>query len=176
MINIKSILTEKRDKSITHGALMAMFPKEICKKIIKFNERIITEDILYKEGDEYGRELECHTTIKYGFTKDLNELQIRNILKDVKPFNIRLYALDKFENEKFDVIILKVESDVLKRLNSKSNDYPNEDEYPTYLPHSTLAYVKKGTFLFKKDDINIVVPISSVMYSPIQGDKFCYNL
>jgi 2'-5' RNA ligase len=175
MINMNRLLLEKRNSSVDRGCLMAMIDGEFCHTLIKYNKRLVPEDILYKEGSEFGREEECHITIKYGFLPDLNELQIREILKGQKPFSATLKKLNIFQNDPFDVVKFEVESDVLRKLNEKSSKFPNDDKYPQYNPHMTLAYVQKGSFPFTKD-VNIVIPISSVCYSPIKGSKSYFDL
>jgi 2'-5' RNA ligase len=177
MINLKMMLTEDRNNSISHGCLMAMLSKEVSEKIINFGKRVIGEDQLYTEGNEFGRESESHVTIKYGFTKDLNELEIRQLLKDQKPFMVEIFGLDKFTtNPKFDVAVFKVNSPVLSKLNEAASKFPNDDEYPEYNPHLTLAYVQKGKFPFVKENMKLRVPIKTLCYSPISGAKTYYDL
>ena len=176
IINLKQTLCEGRGDSASLGCLMAMIMPPHKEMISEFSRRIIPDEKLYFEGEEFGREDESHITIKYGFTKDLNELELRKILKDQPPFLVELNELNKFENDMFDVVILKAESSVLRELNRRCNDYPHEDTYRNYNPHMTLAYVRKGEFPHVKENLNIVVPIKMICYSPIQGDKTFYNL
>ena len=176
MINIKSVLTEDRNSTIDAGCLMAMFPDEYCKILNKYNEKLIPDKVLYIKDGEFGREKECHVTIKYGFKPDLTEIEIRRILKEQKPFMIRLKSISQFNNEEFDVIKFDVESPTLVRLNNMASKYPNDDKYPNYHPHSTIAYVKKGTFPYEKDGIKLYIPIKTICYSPILGEKSYFNL
>lgn len=177
MINLKILLTEDRNNSVSHGCLMAMIPKDVSEKILNFGKRVIGEDQLYTEGTEFGRELESHVTVKYGFTKDLNELEIRQLLKEQKPFMVEIFGLDKFtSNPKFDVAVFKVSSPVLSKLNEAASKFPNADEYPEYRPHMTLAYVQKGKFPFMKENLRLKVPIRTLCYSPISGAKSYFDL
>lgn len=179
MINLKEMLLEKRTSKSTEGkgCLMAMISKDVCKALQKFNHKLIKDEDLYIEDDEFGREKDCHVTIRFGFTKDLNELDVRQLLKGQKEFTVEIYELDKFEpTDTYDVIMFKVKSPIMEKLNQLSSIYPNESDFPDYHPHITLAYVKKGTFTEKKEGLNIVIPITEVCYSPISGGKSYFPL
>jgi hypothetical protein len=179
MINMKSALMENRSNdSAKRGCLMAMVDKKFSAILNKANVKMIPEDILYKEGHEFGRETECHVTIRYGFIPDINELQIRGLLKGVTPFMITLIGIDMFKNpeEGFDVVKYSVQSDVLNRLNAASGKFPNENKYPDYKAHMTLAYVKPDSFTETKEGLDIQIPIKRVCYSPIKGGKSYFDL
>lgn len=177
MINVKNTLLENRNKSVSKGCLMAMVPKKYAEAILRFNHKLIKEEDLYTEGTEYGREIEPHITIRYGFLKDLNELDIRQLLKGHKPFMVEIYGLNRFDpSPKYDVAMFKTSSPVLKQLNELSGIYPNECDYDEYRPHLTLAYVQKGKFPHVKEGFKLNVPISEICYSPISGGKSYFEL
>ena len=178
MIHLREMLTENRDETARKGCLMAMLSKEDTAKILQFSKQLISEDDLYiDENNEYGRETESHVTIRYGFLKDLNDLDVRQLLKGHKPFLVELIGLDKFDpHPKYDVAKFVVSSPVLKRLNEMSSIYLNENEYGEYSPHLTLGYVKKGSFPYVVKKLNIKVPIRQICYSPISGDKSYFEL
>lgn len=182
MMTLKEMLLERQiDQAERLGCLMAMVDESTATKILEFNKKLIKEKDLYhkineKGEDEFGREKECHVTIRYGFTKDLNELDIRQLLKGHKEFLVELNDLDIFDtNPEFDVVKFNVNSSTLNQLNELSGIYPNKSDYPDYKPHITLAYVKKGTFPHKKK-IKLEIPIKSVCYSPISGGKSHFQL
>lgn len=170
------MLLEDRSDTVDHGCLMAMFPEEHCEILNKYNHKLIPDDVLYIKDGEFGREKECHVTIKYGFLPDLTEMDIRRILKGQGPFIIHLKSISQFHNQEFDVVKFDIESPVLQRLNKKACEYPNEDEYPEYHAHSTIAYVKPGSFSYEKNGIKLYIPIKTVCYSPIHGEKSYFNL
>ena len=177
MINLSNMLTENRDKTASKGCLMAMVPKESSDAILKFSKQLINDNDLYMENGEYGRENECHITIPYGFLKDLNELEIRQLIQGQKPFMAELIGLDKLVSApQYDVAMFKVSSPVLKKLNEMSGIYLNESDYPDYNPHLTLAYVQKGKFPHTKKELKLKVPIREICYSPIQGGKSYFKL
>lgn len=182
MMTLKEMLLERQiDQAERLGCLMAMIDESVASKILKFGKQLINEEDLYhkfneKGEDEFGREKECHVTIRYGFTKDLNELDIRQLLKGRDEFLVEVNGLDIFDtNPEFDVVKFNVSSPILNQLNELSGIYPNKSDFPDYHPHLTLAYVKKGTFPHKKK-IHLELPIKSVCYSPISGDKSHFQL
>ena len=178
MIKIKQLLTEDRTE-VDHGCLMAMVKKEDATRIIKLNKKLIPESILYKEGDEYGRESEIHLTLFYGYTVDLTEDQIKDIIKDQSQFPVELTKISQFKNGKekgYDVVICEANSDILNKLNDKASEFPNENEYPNYKQHLTLGYVKPDSFEYDDKDINLKVNIDIMCYSPIKGEKSYFKL
>lgn len=182
MMTLKDMLLERKlNPAERLGCLMAMVDKSVCKTLLKFNEQIIPDDIIYhkfneKGEDEFGREKECHVTIRFGFTKDLNELDVRQLIKGQKEFLVEVTGLNKFDtNPEFDVIKFSVESPILTKLNHVSGVHPNKTDFPDYHPHLTLAYVKKGTFPHVKK-MHMKIPITSICYSPISGAKSYFTL
>ena len=141
MINMKRFLTEDRNASTDKGCLMAMVDNEHSTPLNKFGEKLIAESSLYKVGNEFGRERDCHCTIRYGFFPDLNELQLRRIIGLIKPFDMTIIGIDKFENHKegFDVVKFTIESDVLRQLNMFTKQFPNEDKYASFPGRGTSA-------------------------------------
>lgn len=183
-MTLKEMLLERKiDQAERLGCLMAMVDEDVSKKLVNFGKKLIKDEDLYheinKDGkDEYGREQSpMHITVRYGFTKDLNELDVRQLLKGHKEFLVELYELDMFtDSPDFDVIKFKAKSPILNQLNEISGIYPNHNDYPEYLPHLTLGYVKKGTFPNLKKQVKLIIPIKSVEYSPISGGKSHFQL
>lgn len=178
MINLKDMLMEDRsNQTARKGCLMAMIPEESSKLIVNFTRQLINEQDLYVEDNEYGLETEGHVTIRYGFLKDLNELEIRQLLQGQKPFMMEIYGLDKFDTHpNYDVAMFKVSSPVLRQLHEISGIYLNKSDYPDYNPHLTLAYVQKGKFNRIKEGLRLKVPVTRICYSPISGGKSYFNL
>lgn len=160
-----------------YGCVMAIFNEDSSKKIVEIGKKLIPDNILYfEEGQEYGREVEPHVTIKFGLTVNYNKDTIGKLFEQVDPFKITLVAIDVFLNPKFDVIKFNVESEVLRKLNSLFSKLPNKDEYPTYNPHMTLAYVNSGEGKRFKNQIKpIQLSVNRVKYSN-SIDKYYYDL
>lgn len=121
-------------------------PKEIGQQIISWGELNIADDDLYVEEDGgCGRETEQHCTVLYGLTDQQPSEALRQIVKHTKPFLIELGGISIFENPKFDVVKLDVISEELHNLHYElRRSCPNENKYPDYKPHVTVAYVKPG--------------------------------
>jgi hypothetical protein len=176
-ISYTRLLTENRFHSSPYGCLMAKIESGYSNKIIDFGKKIIPDSILYIKNNEFGRENTPHITIKYGFEPDLNEIEIRKILKDIKPFHVKIKRLSIFDtNPEYDVVKFDAESSILNTLNKKCNEFKNHDEYPVYNPHLTIAYVQKNTFGFDHGNMNMSVPIREIYYSPMVGEKSYFNL
>jgi|GEM_PF-640819 len=99
--------------------------------------------------EEY--EFEPHLTILYGFDDNLMDTDrlkaIVNAYLSEYPIRIKADTIGLFSNE-MDVIKIEVEdlNGNLTRLNSLvKSEFPYQNDYPTYKPHVTIAYAKKGT-------------------------------
>ena len=179
MIKLNDLMSENRSQiSDRKGCLMAMVDNVISEKIFNFGKKIIKEEILYTEDKEFGRENSpLHCTIRYGFTRDLNELEVRQLIKGHKPFTMEIVGMDKFDtNPDYDVVKFRVESQALRELHEASSIYPNESNFPNYDAHMTLAYVKKNSFPHLKEGMKMKIPVRTLCYSPISGDKSYYDL
>jgi len=179
MIKLKNLLNENRGtKSVDYGCLMCYISEKDTKKILKLNNDFIADDILYKEGNEFGRETECHITAKYGFSPDLTKTEIKTLIEDISQFKAKLKSISQFKNKEkgFDVVKYDVESDIIKKLNKAACKFPNEDSHPKYHPHLTLAYVKPDSFDEKDTVVDMEVTIDKIVYSPIKGDKMYFEL
>jgi 2'-5' RNA ligase len=120
-------------------------PPEIAQPMSDFANSIPDED-LYTEEEGFGREEEPHVTALYGLTGEDKQTaeQVRKALAGEGPIKLRLGKLSLFENEKYDVLKVDIESDDLQRINGKLSELPNENDFPDYHPHATIAYLRKG--------------------------------
>jgi 2'-5' RNA ligase len=175
MISLMKLVEGRYD----YGCVMANIDEDDSRKIIDFNYKTINEDILYTEESDssFGREQHPHVTIKYGLVKSYTEEQIKKLLHQVTPFNIQVRGISIFENDKFDVVKFDVESPELRKINEIFSNLPNHDEYPTYNPHMTIAYVKKGmgNRFVKSPGKFAKIPVRSIVYSD-RGNRSYINL
>jgi hypothetical protein len=121
-------------------------PKEIGGHIIQWGElNIADEDLYIDEKDGCGRETEQHVTVLYGLTDATPPEALTHIVETTKPFLVEFGGVSIFENEKYDVIKLDVISEELHNLHMEiRRSCPNENKFPDYIPHCTIAYVQKG--------------------------------
>lgn len=122
-------------------------PEDLAKQVIEWGKANIPEKCLHNDGENSkGLEDEIHCTILYGLNTR-NPQVIGNALKGtVKPFNVRLGLIDGFQdNKKYDVLKINVECPELIKLHYLLDKrFPNKNSFPTYSPHITIAYLKKG--------------------------------
>ncbi len=108
----------------------------------------IPESEVYSKKDasgveDYGRETEPHVTVLYGLTKHDPQLA-QQVLANKGPVTVTLGKLSVFENPEYDVLKVDVKSPQLHKLNGELSKLPNENSFPDYQPHMTIAYLKKG--------------------------------
>ena len=75
---------------------------------------------------------------------DTKSDRVRDTIQGEPAVNGELGRTAIFETPTHDVVHLQVHSDDLHRLNRKLSVLPHTDTQPSYCPHVTLAYVKKG--------------------------------
>jgi 2'-5' RNA ligase len=116
--------------------VMAEQVKSAAKRIIK------PEDVHPEEGLED----RPHITVKYGLHTE-NAADVQKVLAGEPPVKAKIDGIDVFkpEDKDYEVVVARVDSPDLVRLNAKIKDaLPNTETFPTYKPHVTLGYVKKG--------------------------------
>ena len=156
-----------------YACIMFQLPDNVKSKIKKLQEKINKEDIHPEEGLED----DIHITLLYGIF-DGNEVKekARELLKSEKPVQAHTGDVEIFEpkGEDYDVVVLRVHGKALHDLRSKVEDsLPNEQTFPTYKPHITIGYVKKGTGRKYKDlstsDISFIT--KTIKYSSIDDTE-----
>jgi 2'-5' RNA ligase len=157
---------------------MAYIEPSSASKIVEIGKKLVTDKILFTmPGEDYGRETSPHVTIKYGFSKDLTDEEVKKIIGKTKPFSVTANGLSTFDGEDFQVVKFDIRTDgVLLEMRKLCDAYPNKDAHPTFHPHLTLAYVKKNSFNYKKTGLSLSFRVSKFVYSPITGKKRDYNL
>lgn len=134
-------LNEIKGKKYDYSCILFDFPKQISMEIqnwCKFN-------IKDEELAEDGRENETHVTILYG-VHDADPSMAFALLDGVKPFEITLGQITKFDAPDCDVLKIDVVSDDLFGLRHILEfGIRNTQTHIGYKPHVTLAFVKKGS-------------------------------
>ena len=104
------------------------------------------EKLSFDDSETNPRETEQHVTVLYGLTVNEVPEELRQITEAMKPFPVYIGKVSLFRQETHDVVKLDVESPWLRKLSAEIRAaIPNENKYPDYKPHITIAYTKKGT-------------------------------
>lgn len=120
------------------------------KDIIDFAKKIPEDELSKDPTDNYkaaqtGREDQPHITTLYGLGNDVTKDDIQKVLGDIKPFEVKLGKTSLFENDKYDVLKVDIDSPELRLVNKKLKALPTPGEtFKDYKPHITIAYLKKG--------------------------------
>jgi 2'-5' RNA ligase len=128
--------------NLSKGCAMVYFDFPDMKEI----HSLIDEKDIYKPAD-YGLDKEPHCTLLYGFDPNVKGEAVFDTIKQFKIPKFILQKASLFENEydvlKFDVLDT---TKTLHKINKKlCKSFPYESDFPTYHPHCTVAYLKKGT-------------------------------
>lgn len=139
----ESLLLEDHYKNST---TQINIPENIAGHMLEWGKlNIPEEDLYFDEKGGCGREKEPHITVKYGVPMATPSEELRAIVHSFRPFSVQLGGVSLFENELFDVVKLDVISDQLHEMNRQiSEAFPVESKFKDYIPHATIAYVKKG--------------------------------
>ena len=128
-------ISEPKKYSSTHIEMCGVF-----RSRLRDASRFIPDDALAEDG----RESEHHLTILYGLTSPTPD-DVESFAKASCPVSLMTNGVSVFETEEHDVVKIDVISPSAELLHSVLKKYvPNEDKWPAYRPHITLAYVKKG--------------------------------
>jgi 2'-5' RNA ligase len=170
--------TEKENVTYKSSSTQIDFPDDIAEEVMAFS-KTIPEEFIYNEDNslgenEYGREDNIHTTVLYGITSEMPN-EVKDLLKTVKPFEITLGNISFFNADKYDVMKIEIESKEIHILHDLiKNNITNEETWPEYNPHSTIAYVTKD---YDKSKLNIelfkgkTVYVDTIIFSSSNGDK-----
>lgn len=135
------------EKDFGYSRTQDLVPKESVYREYEQIEHKMIPVLVDDPREEYGYESNPHITCLYGLTNENDYFKLRKKLKDFGPIEFEIGEIASFRNDDtpYDVIILTIKSPKLLKLHeSMKNTFKNEYKYPTYKPHMTLAYVKKG--------------------------------
>lgn len=167
-------LNEKKsqDRKHEYGCAMAYFSFPELKKL---HGSIEEDDIYYdEEDDSFGLEKKPHVTLLYGLLEEVKDAEIFDICMKHAIGPIKLDNLSVFESEKYDVLKFDAHNGVLHAINKELSKLPNENAYPKYHPHSTVAYLKKGVhekYITEFSGKEYEVEPSKIVYSKTDGSE-----
>lgn len=142
------IVNRLLEESYDYSCLMINLPREQAQFVQQWGQTNIRDEDVYTDPDDagYGRETEPHVTLKWGLQIAKPNAPLRDLIGRTRTFPIKMGRVALFRSDKYDVVILQVESPWLRALNARVRGLvPNVESHPTYKPHVTIAYVKKGS-------------------------------
>jgi len=136
----------KEGGAYTRATTQVDLPEDLRDEIIAWGRREIPDgDLVEDEKNSMGREDEIHVTVLFGI-KDESPEGVAKVATAVAPFEARLGLVTLFRDKKeYDVVKIDVEAPQLHRLHYEIKEsVPSDSSFPTYVPHVTVAYVRKG--------------------------------
>lgn len=139
--------------SYAYSSTQIDLPPGLSDKIRAWGKSNVPASAVYVDPKDpaYGRESDPHITVKYGLETD-NPEDVSRITRGHGPVKLRLGKMSYFESKDYDVLKIDVDSQDLHGLNRRiKENLPNKETHPSYKPHVTIAYIKKG----KKPDVDL---------------------
>lgn len=153
------------------GCLMLSIPEGMSEVIRNFSFNNFKSEDLVDDGIEE----DVHCTVAYGFPQDADLEKVKKVIAEFDTsFNLTCDGISRFECDGYDVMNIDVICSELSDLNIRLSDiFDISSEFGVYIPHITLAYVKKGTYkkLEKKSTIfsDVNITCNEMIYS--KGDS-----
>ena len=173
-VSQQELLLEKKGDKHSFSCVMALFNAKDAKYVLDWSNTYVKDKNLFTAEDGgMGREDEIHVTVLYGLHTN-NVKDISKITDKVKPFDITLGKVSKFESNDYDVLKIDVKSDYLHTLNAEFKKMDYTSKFDKYVPHCTIAYVKKGScdhLLNKNHFEDKKISINSLTFSSAYGRK-----
>jgi 2'-5' RNA ligase len=155
------------DKKHRFSTTQVDFPDDTSRAFKEMTKPLVSEKDLFGDGFETGP----HVTILYGIHEEQPSPKIVDIIETYPRFSITLGEVSLFSNDDdpFDVVKVDVISNDLFILRS---EFLNNCHYtltmPEYIPHATIAFVKKGT-----NDHLLHNPSCKGLTFPVTHISFC---
>lgn len=167
------LITEKHGTKHDFSCVMADFQKSDANEVIQWSKKNISDNLLHTE-DGMGREDEIHVTALYGLhTSDIKP--VKAIVNKFSAFELTLGKVSKFDsNPDYDVIKIDISGNKIHQLNKLLKTMKYTNGFKEYIPHCTIAYVKKGkcdNLLKNKYFEGKKVLINSITFSSAKGEK-----
>ena len=177
----------------SYSCVMINLPEDLANQVMAWGKlNVKDEDVFVDKKGGKGRETEPHVTVLYGLLDENPTDMLTQVFEHTAPFDIKLGACSLFRNGDYDVLKMEVLSPFLHALNRNvCSVAAHENDYPTYQPHVTIAYVKPGTCDRLEgaspwdDPVKLgvttlgqdgVFTAKEVIYSSINGKKTAYAI
>lgn len=173
--NLPMVKKAKKGQTYDFSSTQVDLPQELSERIISWGKNLPEDEIYTEEDGDHGREDEIHTTVLYGLIDESPD-GVASVLEGVKPFKVSLGKITAFlTNDKYDVLKIDVDSPEMVKLHYALEDkLPNENTFPIYKPHVTIAYLKKGEaekYIGRTDFKGEKFKAREILFSSKNGDK-----
>lgn len=158
----------------SYASTQVNFPESIAKRVIEWGNDRIPDSNIHEDPDDdsMGREDTVHCTVLYGLV-DQDPEPVRELLAGERTVKATLGKITLFENDEFDVVKIDVKSPDLHRIHEQLSVLENENKFPEYKPHVTIAYVKPGSgslYSGVTEFEGTEVTFDTVVFSPSDGE------
>lgn len=140
----EALLNEIKPKSLSYGCLMLYYKVDSSwwKKI----QNLIEDEDIDRVDGVNGREkyTNAHVTILYGLHKTIDEDELKKVVEELPVKQIDVKKIGMFKGDTNDVLKFEVDYSFLHKNNKTLKKFPHTSTFPTYKPHMTIAYLKKG--------------------------------
>ena len=134
---------------------------------------LVPQEFVYDDDtNNYGLTKDPHVTVLFGFHKDSTDVKdVQKYVESIgRPIVFNIVGVSRFDNPKFIVLKLDVESKDLEGLNKFFKDkFKYTNEHKVYHAHITLSYIRKEFGDKIPDDFKFKTPYK------LSSSKFLYN-
>ncbi len=176
------LANESRKNKYTYSSLLLYPPEDLTDSIISWGFDHVPNEHLFLDPKDptFGREDDVHITLIYGIHTE-NPKEIADVFSNESQIECKLGKIDVFtKSDKFDVLIVNVDSEDLHKLNRKARkELEATESYPVYVPHVTICYLKKGQgkqYIGNDIFANEAFKINEIVFSSKTGDKTTIKL
>lgn len=138
------------------------------------------DDVYLPDDPSHGVETNPHLTLLYGINPEVTNDQVKSVIDNFnEEIQVEINGVGIFENKDFDVVKLNVvPSGPIQHIHDELSKLPNSDQYPKYVPHITLAYIKKGSGKkYANPNYKYTIKdIGKIKYSTPEGDKIYFDI
>lgn len=160
-----------------YSSLLIELPEELTDNIISWGFDNIPNEDLFSDPEDpsFGREDDIHITVIYGIHSG-NHKETQELIRDDNKIKCKLGEMILFtKNDNFDVLVIKVKSDNSHYLHKKiKNSIETTQTHAEYIPHVTIAYLKKNSgkkFVGDKTFDGETFEVNNLIFSSKTGEK-----
>ncbi len=166
-----------------YSSTQANLPADLVAKIERYQRTIDPEDLVPETGSAIagqtasdGLEHQPHITIKFGLHPGVDETDVARVLASEGPISVTFGNNGVFPpaegTDGAAVLYISVDSPDLHRLHGMLKSVlPNDESYPQYQPHVTLAYIKPEVSAKYDGDGSPLVGRAATLHSITFSDR-----